>query len=252
MRRTLFVIGFYLTSFFSYSQIVIGEEVEEKKHNGNEVEKTVREKKVVETDGINSIYFVTNWSSTSRSLVSNGELFGKELGTRADETTLNTWSFGLGLRNRFGRHYFWDGGIAYYRNGESYLFTDIDTMFAYQNYYNYIAMPLRLNAFIGDKYKLSAGAGLVPQMFSSFRQETQWETTTQSKGKDTEKTKSGYNSFALGAIVNIGLTMDFDNGWTLLVSPEFRWQLTSSYTKIAPYIHKGRAYGVTFGLIRNL
>ena len=252
MVRSLFVLGIYLTSFFSFSQIVIGEKVEEVKTTDVKEEKKVREKKVIETDGINSVYFVTNWSSTNRTLIPNGDLFGKELGKRADETSLNTWSLGIGLRNRFGQHYFWDGGISYYRNGESYLFTDIDTMFAYQNFYSYIAMPLRVNAFIGNKYKLSAGGGLVPQMFSSFRQEQQWETTTQSKGSETVKTKSGYSSFVLSGIVNIGLTMDFDNGWTLLVSPEFRWQFTSSYTKIAPYVHKGQAYGITFGLIRNL
>jgi hypothetical protein len=252
MMRSFLVFGLYLTSFFSFSQIVIGEPEEEKKPAEVQKETVIREKKVVETDGINSIYFVTNWSVTNRSLVPNGDLFGKELGKRVDETSLNTWSFGIGLRNRFGSNYFWDGGISFYRNGESYLFTDMDTMFAYQTYYNYIAMPLRVNAFVGDKFKFSAGAGIVPQMFSSYRQEQQWETTTQSKGKETIKTKSGYNSFAVSAIVNIGLTMDFDNGWSVLVSPEFRWQLTSSYTKIAPYIHKGQAYGVTFGLIRNL
>jgi hypothetical protein len=80
MMRSFLVLGLYLTSFFSFSQILIGEPEEEKKPVDIQKETVVREKKIVETDGINSIYFVTNWSSTNRTLVPNGDLFGEELG----------------------------------------------------------------------------------------------------------------------------------------------------------------------------
>jgi hypothetical protein len=89
-------------------------------------------------------------------------------------------------------------------------------------------------------------------MFTGYRQEQQWETTTFSKGNETIKTKSGYNSFVLSAVFNVGLTIEFKSNWAFMVSPEARIHLTSSYTDIAEYIHKGRAFGVSFGLIRNL
>jgi hypothetical protein len=112
-------------------------------------------------------------------------------------------------------------------------------------------MPVRLNYTIGKEIKFYAGAGLMPQMFTGYRQETQWTTSDSAKDSDTYKTKSGYNSFVISALFNIGVTLDFQNGWSLLVSPEARIQLNSSYMSQDSYIHKARAYGVTFGLTRN-
>lgn len=250
---TRFSISFWLffASFSGFSQITIGESNSEKIESSVE-ETQKKKKKVRELDGQTAIYMVANWSNTFRTLTENGDLFGDPLEKRADETSLNTWSFGFGLRNRFHENFFWDGGLAYNRNGEQYLFNGSDTMFAYQSFYNYISMPMRINASLGKDFKWSAGAGLVPQMFSSYRQEQQWKTSTNSSGDETIKTKSGYTSFVLSAVFNVGLTIDFKNNWAVMVSPEARFQLNSSYSEISPYIHKGRSYGVTFGLIRNL
>lgn len=247
MKRFILVaVGVFL--FFSTkAQVLIGGGEENEK-----IEKPEKVKQQKETDGKTAVYFLSNWSLTNRSLQENEGLYAEPLGTRVDETSLNTWSFGLGLRNSIHENVYWDGGLALYRNGESYLFNGQDTMFAYQTYYNYIAMPLRINATVGKDFQWNAGVGIVPQMFHSYRQEQQWETTTDSKGEETIKTKSGYNSFAISAVFNIGLTMNFSNGWGLFVSPEARIQLNSTYREIDPYVHKGRMYGVSFGLIRNL
>lgn len=246
MRRIILVAIGLLLIFSTKAQVVIGGDEEIKN------DKPAKEKKQREIDGKTSVYVMSNWSATSRLLIENEGLYAEPLGTRADETGLNTWSFGIGLRNSIHKNVFWDGGISYYRNGESYLFNGADTMFAYQTYYNYIAMPLRINATIGEDFQWNAGAGIVPQMFSSYRQEQQWETTTDSKGDETIKTNSGYNTFAISAIFNIGLTMNFSNGWGVFVSPEARIQLNSTYREIDPYIHKGRMFGVSFGLTRKL
>lgn len=246
MRRFILVVGGLFLIFSTKAQVVMGGDEEAKNV------KPAKEKKQRETDGKTAVYVLSNWSVTNRSLTENEGLYAEPLGTRGDETSLNTWSFGIGLRNSIHKNVYWDGGISFYRNGESYLFNGVDTMFAYQTYYNYIAMPLRLNAMIGKDFQWHAGLGIVPQMFSSYRQEQQWETTTDSKGDETIKTNSGYNTFAISAIFNIGLTMNFSNGWGIIVSPEARIQLNSTYREIDPYVHKGRMYGVSFGLIRNL
>jgi hypothetical protein len=246
MRRFILVATGLFLFFSTNAQVVIGGDDEVKN------DKPVKEKKQKTVDGKTSVYLMSNWSVTNRSLTENEGLYAEPLGKRADESALNTWSFGLGLRNSIHENVYWDGGISFYRNGESYLFNGQDTMFAYQTYYSYIAMPLRINATVGKDFQWNAGAGIVPQMFSSYHQEQQWETTTDSKGDETIKTNSGYNTFAISAIFNVGLTMNFSNGWGLFVSPEARIQLNSTYREIDPYVHKGRIFGVSFGLIRNL
>ncbi|MFN5910597.1 MAG: hypothetical protein ACK45H_04595 [Bacteroidota bacterium] len=236
------LILFFFTSF-AQSQIVLGD---------SDKEKEVKEKNKREIEGTTSIYGLANWSSTFRALTENEGLYAEPLEKRADEANLSVWSFGLGFRNRVHKHIFWDGGLAWYRNGESYLFTGADTSFAYQSYYNYIAMPLRLNVTFGENVEWYFGAGIIPQMFNGYRQEQQWETTTDSKGSETIKLRNSYNSFALSAVFNAGLTLNFDNGWGIIFSPELRVQLNSTYTKTSPYIHKARAYGFSVGLIRHI
>lgn len=256
MNRFIILLFLICPTFFSYSQILIGgeEQKETDKEKKDKAEKEVlkKEKEDKTTDGKTSIYFLTNWSKTNRLLKENGDLFGDSLGTRADENPLNTWSFGIGIRNVVHPFIFWEGGISYYRNGESYIFQGTDTMFSYQTYYNYIAMPVKINAFYGENFKWHAGVGLIPQMFINYRQEQQWQDSENTTGKKTIKTKSGYNSFVVSAVFSAGLTMNFNNGWALFATPEARIQLNSSYTKTDSYIHKGRAYGISFGLIRNL
>lgn len=236
------------STMFTNAQIVIGESDPKEE---TKVEKKAKKEKR-SPDGSTAIYFVTNWSNTNRVLKPNGSLYGDSLGLRADEGSLNTWSFGLGMQNKLNDYLMWDGGISFSRNGESYSYSDSDSSFSYKTTYNYIAMPIRINFTYGKDFKFYAGAGLMPQMFTGYRQEQEWTTSTDNKDSQTIKTKSGYNPFVISAIFNVGLIMNFKNNWALVVSPEARIQLSSSYMKLDGYVHKGRAYGVTFGLIRNL
>jgi hypothetical protein len=237
-----------------FSQILIGGS--ETKEDSKKVEKIKKVKaegpESKQKDGSTSVYFIANWSKTNRLLESNGGLYGDTLGERANEESLNKWSFGLGMQNKLNKYLMWDGGIYLSRNGESYNFTGIDTSYSYKTTYNYVGMPIRLNFTYGETFKFYAGAGLMPQMFTRYRQEREWTTSNNSSEKETFKTKSGYNPFVLSAIFNIGLILNFENNWALFVSPEARIQLTSSYPKLDGFIHKGRAYGISFGLIRNL
>lgn len=248
----LIAVLFYTNS--NISQILIGEPTsttkkEEKKRTGTLKTDTIGLKKEESTT---AAYLVTNWSKAYRLLEKNGDIYGDTLGIRADERNLTTWSFGIGMQSQINKHVMWDGGISFLRNGESYSYSASDTSFSYQKFYSYISMPVRINYTIGKDLKFYVGAGMIPQMFTGYRQETQWTTSTDAKVEETVKTKIGYSSVVLSSVFNVGLILNFKNNWALMVSPEARIQLTSSYPRLDGFIHKGRAYGITFGLTRKI
>jgi hypothetical protein len=105
---------------------------------------------------------------------------------------------------------------------------------------------------MGKEIQWHFGAGILPQMFIQYSQKQQWTTTLNSSDSKVIKTNSGYSPFVLSAIFNAGVQFNFSNGWGVLVSPELRIQLNSTYLKQAAYIHKARCYGISFGLIKNL
>jgi hypothetical protein len=236
----------------AFSQVMIGGEEDAKPAKK---EKILAEKDTVKSlvaDGSSAVYFVANWSHTDRVLTVNDGFFGDSLGKRADETSLNLWSYGIGIQNRINKNLMWDGGISLTRNGESYRDAGADSTFAYQTYYSYIGMPLRINYTIGKDVMFYVGTGVMPQIFWLFKQEQKWSNGQGDSGNESIKTKSGYNSFVFSGLFNLGVKLNFSNGWSLLVSPEARIQLNSSYTSQDSYVHKARAYGITFGLTRNL
>jgi hypothetical protein len=244
MKQFLVVLTFFV-SLNADSQILL-EEAKPAKDN------PVKELSQAVSVGQTAVYAITNWSKTFRTLESNTGYFGDSLGTRVDETLIQNWSFGLGLRNRINRFLVWDGGMYFSRNGEQYAFAGIDTTFAYQTTYSYIGMPLRINLSMGKDIQWHIGAGLLPQMFVQYTQKQQWTTTLNSSDSQVIKTNSGYNPFVISAIFNAGVQFNFASGWGVIISPELRIQLNSTYQKQAAYIHKARAYGISFGLIKNI
>lgn len=240
MMRHLVLISFLLFGTLSYSQIEVTEKPKKKK---------VKEVAPDNTEpSTTEVYFLTNWSRTNRDLKENSGLFGDSLGNRADEEFLDRWSYALGIRNRLNKHLGWEGGIAFIRNGESYLFEDTDTMYQYATTYSYIGMPLKMNYLLGEDVQFIASAGIIPQLFVNYKREIEWEDSVNHRDKETVKTNAGYNSFVLSAVFNTGVKLTYAEKWSLLVLPEYRIQLNSSYEKTDSYIHKARAFGVSFGL----
>jgi opacity protein-like surface antigen len=254
MKGFILLIAVFLFTNTIIGQIMIGEPTSEQKKQKQKSKSTA----VADTIGLKkkesttAAYLVSNWSKSYRSLEKNGDVYGDTLGIRADEKNLTTWSFGIGMQSQINKHVMWDGGISFLRNGESYSYVASDTSFSYQNFYSYISMPVRINYTIGKDLKFYVGAGLIPQMFTGYRQEKQWTTSTDAKVEETVKTKIGYSSVVLSSVFNVGLILNFKNNWALMVSPEARIQLTSSYPRLDGFIHKGRAYGITFGLTRKI
>jgi len=223
---------------------------EPKKEEGKE---KVREKKEMDPSEVkNEVLLYANWSNTNRILRPNPAkdgLFGEPLGIREDELNLNVWSYGFGFRSVFSEHFMWQGGISWMRNGETfdYQATDSDSTFAYQTYYNYIAMPIKVMYQTGGRVNFYGGIGVMPQLFFSYRQEQQWTTVVNTQVTETVKTKNGFNTFVLAGMVTAGVQLRMNSGASIFLEPEYRIHLTNSYTEIDSYEHFGRAFGLNLG-----
>lgn len=239
---TSLVVCLLLFAKSAFSQIEISSET---------AKKGEKQKKEVSLGSEEAIIY-TNWSNTNRKLTINEGLFGDPLGEREFESSLNTWSFGIGFRQRSLEYLSWEGGIAFLRNGESYLFEGADSTFSYNTTYSYIGMPIKMYFTVGDQFRFYAGGGLIPQLFVQYRQDQEWTTATNNSDSETLKYKNGYSQFVLTVAANIGGQMNLGNAWSIYVMPEFRYQLTDSYVKTDSYNHFGQALGVTFGLTRTL
>lgn len=239
----------------SWSQIETPKEKEEPKEKEAPKEKE-NEIKVSEmpTDeyGGTEVFFLTNFSATNRSLVTNEGLFADTLGERANEGGLNIWSFGIGFRSQLKPYLAWQGGLSLLRNGESYDFRGTDTAFSYQTSYTYVAMPIKLLYTYGKKYRVYGAVGLVPQMFFGYKQEQQFETTLNATGEETIKLKTGYNTFVMSTVLNIGVQAYFQNKFSLFLEPEYRYQFTNSYVKTDGLKHYASAFGFNLGLTYTL
>ncbi len=249
--RLTVVIILFLNVGTVQCQVELSKETTKKEEKEKKAEK-VKAKNETDGAGTTSIYFNANWSYTDRRLMENEGLFGKPLGERENETSLNKWSFGLGFRNQLHPNIALEAGIALMQNGEQYSFEDVDTLFAYKTSYSYIAMPIKLFYTYGDEIKLLAGVGITPQMFMRYQQEQNWTTSSGTTESETVKSTVGYNNFVISATVSLGVQFKIAERWSLQVVPEYRVQLNSSNSRNDAYKHYASAIGGNVGLLVNL
>ncbi len=245
------VLIFSLVAFSGIGQVEIGGEEPDKKEKKKEREQKKQPDEDENPDLNSEAYAVVNWSATSRILEPNDGLFGDTLGERANETGLNIVSYEMGFRTKIIPHLYFQGGIGILRNGESYINDQSDTTYNYSTRYTYISMPLKLLYTYGDKFKVLAGAGLTPQLFSRYRMDEEWSTSGDVRDSETTQFSSGYNTFVLSAAFHVGGQVAIGNLWSLLVLPEYRIQLNSSYEKNDSFRHKAQALGLNIGLTRK-
>lgn len=245
MYKYLLGVFVMLISYCSYSQVELSKETTKKE----------KKKKSIESDkelSSTSVFVITNWSSTSRKLIENKGLFGDSLGERSNETSLNLWSFGIGLRTQIHEYIAWEGGINYTKNGEQYKYDETDSMYNYQSRYSYLSMPIKVYFTYGEKWKLLAGVGIVPQMFVGYEKNEQWRDAEGNEDESSSKLKIGYNSFVFSTVFNVGVQYQISKRIGVLLMPEYKMQLSTSYLKTSSYKHFGRSLGGNVGLIINL
>lgn len=233
-----------------FAQVLIGSPEVKNKSQKKPKTKQLKLNSIGETG--TRIYLLSNWSSSNRTLTENTGLYGDPLGERANETAAQVWSFGLGIQNDLNNHFFWDAGISYVQNGENYSFELNDSSYMYQTRYQYVAMPLRFNYHIQKNwFHVYAGIGLMPQMYVSSKRSVDWTKGNQSNELDEAITEK-VAPVVLSGLVNLGVLIDLKKGFSLLISPELRFQLNSSYDKFQSYIHKNQSMGISFGLTKKI
>ena len=248
-HTSLFLLSFI--SFNAYSQIAIGgEEKKEKSDSLIKLTNEIAPKR--DLKGSTEIFAGTNCSSSFRVLSINGNLYGKPIGERANESKLNTWSYAIGFRNYLTKNFAIEGGISFLKNGEGYKFKTTDSTYNYQTTYAYIAMPIKVYYAIGEEIRFLVGGGIIPQTFNQYKKEQQWITHSGSNETATIKTKNNYNSFVVSACLDASIQIRYSKSWSIYVTPEYRWQLNSSNMKTSAYNHYARTAGVSFGFVYQL
>lgn len=247
----LCLITFLALGGFTFGQLELGGD-----DNKDKKKKEVKNKKLVQKTELSSteVYLFTNWSNTSSALSVNEGVFGDPLGERAFESSLSTWSFGIGFRSRISDFLVFDGGISLLKNGESYDFSDVDTAYTYNTTYSYVSMPLKVmyyKDFLFDNntaLTFYAGVGLVPQMFSKFKQDIEITNSENTVSNESVERRDQTSTFVLSTVFNVGIQYQFTENWSLMFIPEYRLQLTDSYSEFDSYDHFGRAFGFNVGI----
>ena len=245
--KQMLVLGSIGVASLSFGQISSGK-VEEPKP---EVD-TPRVKRTP-TEGLNefSFYLGAGRVFSNRVLTENAFPFGAPLGLRADETGLKSWSFQVGVRNRFAQWFSYDAGLSIDRTGESYSYDDpeTDSTYSYTTRYTYYALPLQVFVTYGKDLRFFAGGGIQPQLFAGYRQEQQWTTSKNGEDKATITADKGMNSFTMAAIASAGVQLRFGPRVSIYLLPTMLWNLTSTYDDQSDYIHKARTFNLKFGLV---
>ena len=229
---------FLFITNFSFSQLVSVSEGQKKS-------------KAKDTSAL--IYAEAGFFKINRTLSSNPDFLNKPLGERVNETSMNLWSYSVGMVTPISTYFVFEGGLSFIQNGEQYAWKSptSDSSFNYQTKYRYIGMPLQVKFQTGKNFQFFVGGGLIPQMQVDYLQTQNW---TDSLGGREEVKIESYNnlsSFVLSAVGSVGMVLKFQNNFGLRLSVQYRRQLTDTYTQFNGYYHKSSTLGFTFGLTRK-
>lgn len=182
-----------------------------------------------------------------RILKNRGNIFGQELGIRADEKPLWTYSFELGYRVKTNERTSLEFGVEYFQMGLQYR-TPNDTAFVgYDRKIQGFSTPIRLvvkpfSLGSNGDFKVLASVGIMPKMLMAAKYTDITQNEFGKEERTISKETNSYNLFNFDALVNLGFQWNFGENLGLFFLPEFRFQLLDSYMKQTPYIQ--RYYGL--------
>lgn len=200
-------------------------------------------------DTTSYIYFNTDILNSYRSLIPNESHLNTPLGLRANENPLVCASFTIGVSIPLQKALKVNTGISFTQNGESYIWdsNDNDSSFMYSSLYRYIALPISLSTSYGKKIKVRLSAGLVPGIFSGYKQNQEWTDADGSEYDEEITIQDDLNFFKLSAQASIGIEYFFGN-MSIRAAYLYIQQLNNSYKEFEDYIHRGNAQGGQFTL----
>ena len=190
------------------------------------------------------VFFNTNILNSYRSLLPNESHLNTPLGLRENENPLVCTSFTIGVSIPVQKFLKVNTGLSFTQNGESYTWnsTDNDSSFMYSSVYRYIALPISLSTSYGKKIKVRISAGLVPSIFSGYKQNQEWTDADGSEYDEEITIQDDLNFFKLSAQASIGIEYFFGK---LSVRAAYLYiqQLNNSYKEFEDYIHREHAQG---------
>jgi len=199
-----------------------------------------------------TVFLGAGYSIGSHRLAENGDLFGREIGIRAEEKMVNRWTYQAGVRNRINRFLSFEAGLSIDRYGESYSFESAtsDSVYSYERSYNMLALPIQLYFTYGKRVQFLAGVGIQPYIPLGMRTEF---TIMDSLGTDISpasdaKTIEGLNSAGISLLFSAGVQYRFSKYVSAYVIPAYSYGLTNIYSRQEPHKEWLNALNIRFGL----
>jgi hypothetical protein len=211
------------------------------------------QKKKKDRDSTSILYMDFQRLNTTPRLTQNTSFLTVPLGERANESSLKVWSYQFGLCSPISRKLSFDGGLAMIQTGEQYAWnsTITDSSYRYTTKYRYFGMPLQVKFQTGKDVVFFIGAGVMPQLFQSYKQEIAWTDSLGNAGKKTLEDESMCQSFVLSALASTGVQLHFKSNYGLRFSLNYRYQLTNSYGPYQYFKHYSTGIGAGVALTRK-
>ena len=229
MIKSILFIGAFFFSFYSLSQLITYQS---------------QTKSKISFDTSTYIYFDTDIISSFRSLAPNEAHLNTPLGIRSDESRLICSSFTIGISLPLNQFIKVNSGLSFIQNGEAYNWSSSinDSTYNYNSKYRYIGLPISLSTAYGKKLKLHISAGIIPGIFSSYRQQLDWTDADGSEYDEEIKIQNDLNFFNLAAQGSLGIEYFF-KAFSFRMSCIYRQQLNNTYKEFEDYIHKSNGMG---------
>lgn len=255
MKQLAVLTLLIFSPFVNHAQISTGKVESTKKKTATESDKEPKDPstKYDPDKGLMDFtaFIGAGYSIGSHKIESNGDLFGRPIGTRADEKMVNRWTYQVGIRNRVHRFLSVEAGLSIDRYGESYEFSSetTDSTYSYDRKYNMLALPIQLYFTYGKQVQFLAGAGIQPYIPLSMKTET---SITDSLGRDVSpediKTIEGLNSAGINLLFSAGVQYRFSKYASAYLIPSYSIGLTNIYGKQEPHKEWLNALNIRFGM----
>jgi predicted porin len=177
-------------------------------------------------------------------LAPNESHLNTPLGQRANENPLVCASYVIGVSIPINNFLKVNTGLSFAQNGEAYNWnsSENDSSFLYSSTYRYIALPISLGSSYGKKIKFRLSAGLVPGIFSGYKQKQEWTDANGSEYDEEITIQDDLNFFKLSAQASVGIEYFFGK-ISIRAAYLYVQQLNNSYKEFEDYIHRENAQG---------
>lgn len=237
MKNTIFILLLLFTSLSLYSQI---ETVSHPKQKEKKQKSQTSENKSL-------FYIQYNYGISNRSLQKNGDFYGKELGERSSESPLSVSGFYMGINSPLYRRINLDMGLGFQQFGEQNNLNFSDTLIHYTNTYSNLVLPVKIHLQTGNRWAFFCNTGLQLQMLASYLN-VRTVTINGQEERTKNKTLKDHQSISLSSTSSAGLKVQLSDKTSFYLSAGYVKQLTNTFNKQGPYIHKSDLLCLQFGL----